>query len=281
MDQWVVLVFKGRLDLLVNRVLEVPRVTRVTVVSVVLKVFVERRDFLALAVLVVTRAIKVSVALVVSLAPVVFLECKEKLVMLVEWVLVAPVAFLVNVDCLALLVNVVLVVALALLVFVVLAALLENLARWDLAVSKAQQEMLESVVHRVFKVQQARWVPKERMASMARREQTVPRVFLELLVCLAARVPVVTRALLVLECQVLLDALALVVFQVSKAQQAAEVLQVPMVSPVCLVRRARTAKMVLMASMVRLDHQANLEHLVQRVQKETAVSQSCKSTSTL
>merc|ERR1711907_154832 len=137
----------------------------------------------------------------------------------------------------------------------------------DLAVSKAQQEMLESVVHRVFKVQQARWVPKERMASMARREQTVPRVFLELLVCLAARVPVVTRAL--------------VVFQVSKAQQAAEVLQVPMVSPVCLVRRARTAKMVLMASMVRLDHQANLEHLVQRVQKETAVSQSCKSTSTL
>merc|ERR1712196_189874 len=195
----VVLAFKGRLDLLVNRVLVVPRVTRVTVVSVVLKVFVARRDFLALAVLVVTRAIKVSVALVVSLVPVV------------------------------------LVVALALLVFVVLAVLLENLARWDLAVSKAQQEMLESVVHRVFKVQQARWVPKERMASMARREQTVPRVFLELLVCLAARVPVVTRALLVLECQVLLDALALVVFQVSKAQQAAEVLQVPMVSPVCLV----------------------------------------------
>merc|ERR1712196_545730 len=229
----VVLAFKGRLDLLVNRVLVVPRVTRVTVVSVVLKVFVARRDFLALAVLVVTRAIKVSVALVVSL------------------------------------------------VSVVLAVLLENLARWDLAVSKAQQEMLESVVHRVFKVQQARWVPKERMASMARREQTVPRVFLELLVCLAARVPVVTRALLVLECQVLLDALALVVFQVSKAQQAAGVLQVPMVSPGCLVRRARTAKMVLMASMVRLDHQANLEHLVQRVQKETAVSQSCKSTSTL
>merc|ERR1711998_583228 len=232
-------------------------------------VFVARRDFLALAVLVVTRAIKVSVALVVSLVPVVFLECKEKLVMLVVWVLVAPVAFLVNVDCLAL------------LVIVVLAVLLENLARWDLAVSKAQQEMLESVVHRVFKVQQARWVPKERMASMARREQTVPRVFLELLVCLVARVPVVTRALLVLECQVLLDALALVVFQVSKAQQAAEVLEVPMVSPVCLVRRARTAKMVLMASMVRLDHQANLEYLVQRVQKETAVSQSCKSTSTL
>lgn len=73
-----------------------PRETRGTVASADLKVSVARRVFQVLVVLVVTRATKASVELLASLAPVVFLVCKESLEMLVPWDLVAPVGSLVN-----------------------------------------------------------------------------------------------------------------------------------------------------------------------------------------
>lgn len=86
MAQWAVLVFKVNLVLLVSKGLVVARETRVTVVSVVPKVFVVRRGFLVPEVLAATRVVKVCVAQMVSLATVVCLEFKGKLVTLARWV---------------------------------------------------------------------------------------------------------------------------------------------------------------------------------------------------
>lgn len=125
-----VLEFKVKLAPQGSKDPEVLRVTRVTAVSVALKVFAVRRDCLGLVVLVVTREIKVSVAHLVNLVLVACLEFKENLGMLVVWVLVVLVACLVSADCREALVNAVHVVVLALLAHAVHEVLLEKLERW-------------------------------------------------------------------------------------------------------------------------------------------------------
>jgi len=93
-----------------------------------------------------------------------------------------------------------------------------------------------------------------------------------MLVCQAGRVPVVTRAPLELECRAPLDALALVVYQVCKDQQAEGARQVPMVRLVYQARRARMARMARMASMVRLGLLVRRVRMVRKAPKEIAAS---------
>lgn len=273
-----VLVFKVKLVLLVSKDLAVPRVTRVIVASVARKVFVVRRDCLDLVVRVVTREIKVFVVHPDNQVLVVYQEFKEKLEMLVEWVLVVLVVCLVNVDCLELVVSVVHVVVLARMAHEAHVVLLENRVRWVPEASQALLEKLESVAHKDCKVLLARWDLKARMESMARRELVEKKGFLDLQVCLVARVPEEARVRLELECQDLQGVRALVVSPVCKVQQAAGALQGPTDRLVCLERKERMVKMVRMASTARPVLLASQDQMVRRVQKEIAANLNSKFT---